>query len=80
METTRIPPNLSHQHLMAPDDNERPLQGIAKQPTPAERVITLREWLTVLVLCYVNLINYMDRFTIAGELPPNDVSIFIFNI
>lgn len=24
-------------------------------------------WFTVAVLCFVNLINYMDRFTIAGE-------------
>lgn len=25
------------------------------------------EWFTVSVLCFVNLINYMDRFTIAGK-------------
>lgn len=24
-------------------------------------------WFTVIVLCFVNLINYMDRFTIAGR-------------
>lgn len=29
--------------------------------------ISATEWFTVLVLCFVNLINYMDRFTIAGE-------------
>lgn len=29
--------------------------------------ISYQEWFTVGVLCYVNLINYMDRFTIAGE-------------
>lgn len=29
--------------------------------------ITYQEWFTVVVLCFVNLINYMDRFTIAGE-------------
>lgn len=29
--------------------------------------ITLQEWFTVGVLCFVNLINYMDRFTIAGK-------------
>jgi hypothetical protein len=29
--------------------------------------ITSAQWLTVFVLCYVNLINYMDRFTIAGK-------------
>ena len=25
-----------------------------------------RALLTVLILCYVNLLNYMDRFTVAG--------------
>lgn len=29
--------------------------------------ITYSEWFAVGVLCFVNLINYMDRFTIAGE-------------
>lgn len=29
--------------------------------------ITRQEWFTVIVLCFVNLINYMDRFTIAGK-------------
>ncbi|XP_037041288.1 protein spinster isoform X3 [Bradysia coprophila] len=33
--------------------------------------ISATEWFTVLVLCFVNLINYMDRFTIAGVL--NDI-------
>ncbi|XP_021952664.1 protein spinster isoform X2 [Folsomia candida] len=30
--------------------------------------ITKSQWLTVAVLVYVNLINYMDRFTLAGIL------------
>lgn len=30
--------------------------------------ITCAEWFSVGVLCFVNLINYMDRFTIAGKL------------
>jgi len=29
--------------------------------------ITKTQWLTVIILCYVNLINYMDRFTLAGK-------------
>lgn len=29
--------------------------------------VTLSEWITIIILCFVNLINYMDRFTIAGE-------------
>ncbi|XP_076269936.1 lysolipid transporter protein spinster isoform X2 [Rhynchophorus ferrugineus] len=30
--------------------------------------VTWKEWVSVGVLCYVNLINYMDRFTVAGVL------------
>ncbi|KAF7274132.1 hypothetical protein GWI33_013188 [Rhynchophorus ferrugineus] len=30
--------------------------------------VTWKEWVSVGVLCYVNLINYMDRFTVAGKM------------
>lgn len=33
------------------------------------RQVSRADWITVIVLCYVNLINYMDRFTVAGILP-----------
>jgi hypothetical protein len=29
--------------------------------------VTKSQWFTVAVLCFINLINYMDRFTIAGK-------------
>lgn len=29
--------------------------------------MTTSQWVTVLILCFVNLINYMDRYTIAGK-------------
>ena len=29
--------------------------------------VSTRQWITVAVLVYVNLINYMDRLTIAGK-------------
>ncbi|XP_076232226.1 lysolipid transporter protein spinster isoform X2 [Calliopsis andreniformis] len=32
------------------------------------RLISKSDWVTVGVLCFVNLINYMDRFTVAGVL------------
>ena len=35
--------------------------------TTTRRKMTKTEKITVGVLCFVNLINYMDRFTIAGE-------------
>ncbi|XP_012537066.1 protein spinster isoform X2 [Monomorium pharaonis] len=40
-----------------------------KETMPSElRSISAADWFTVAVLCFVNLINYMDRFTIAGML------------
>ncbi|CAH1963060.1 unnamed protein product [Acanthoscelides obtectus] len=54
-----IPQNNSQQELVrdaeeAGEENERSL-----------RDLKFREWVAVFVLCFVNLINYMDRFTIA---------------
>ncbi|XP_051987963.1 protein spinster homolog 1-like [Xyrauchen texanus] len=43
----------------------------------ASGVSNRRAILTVIVLCYINLLNYMDRFTVAGVLP--DIEHF-FNI
>ncbi|XP_056257845.1 protein spinster homolog 1-like isoform X2 [Seriola aureovittata] len=37
-----------------------------ESPSGVSRV---RALLTVLILCYINLLNYMDRFTVAGVLP-----------
>ena len=36
-------------------------------PVEAPRRVTRGQIITVSILCFVNLINYMDRFTIAGE-------------
>ena len=27
-----------------------------------------KRWLSVFILCYINLINYMDRYTVAGKI------------
>uniref|UniRef100_A0A1L8DE93 Putative sugar transporter/spinster transmembrane protein n=2 Tax=Nyssomyia neivai TaxID=330878 RepID=A0A1L8DE93_9DIPT len=67
----------SSQQLMPPDtasvtaslesgDQDKP--QISYQYTGGLRSIGKQEWFTVFVLCFVNLINYMDRFTIAGVL------------
>ncbi|XP_034188223.1 lysolipid transporter protein spinster isoform X2 [Osmia lignaria lignaria] len=32
------------------------------------RMVSRNDWITIFVLCFINLINYMDRFTIAGVL------------
>ncbi|XP_026840879.1 protein spinster isoform X3 [Drosophila persimilis] len=78
-----IPPTYSSQQLMPSDsdsmEEERQLRptGTAANlgaglglPTVPTRLSAVgrSQWFTVSVLCFVNLINYMDRFTIAGVL------------
>lgn len=41
--------------------------GLNNGDEPSTKV-TCMQWITVMILCFVNLINYMDRFTIAGNL------------
>ncbi|KAI3359821.1 hypothetical protein L3Q82_013827, partial [Scortum barcoo] len=43
--------------------------GQRSQEESASGVSRVRALLTVLILCYINLLNYMDRFTVAGVLP-----------
>jgi len=79
MEPTGIPPNNSHQHLMNEDGDSvdtvvPPLTSNSTDPrtgakgNTVENGITKRQILTVVVLCFVNMINYMDRYIIAGIL------------
>ncbi|XP_013098688.1 protein spinster isoform X2 [Stomoxys calcitrans] len=71
-----IPSTCSSQQLMpssdsdSVDDTERQRQNSTtiNCAPGARRCITRSQWFTVGVLCFVNLINYMDRFTIAGVL------------
>uniref|UniRef100_UPI0037E8CA6E protein spinster homolog 1 isoform X2 n=1 Tax=Semicossyphus pulcher TaxID=241346 RepID=UPI0037E8CA6E len=43
--------------------------GQGAQEESPSGVSKVRAVLTVLILCYINLLNYMDRFTVAGVLP-----------
>lgn len=38
-----------------------------EEEEPASGVSSVRALLTVFILCYINLLNYMDRFTVAGN-------------
>lgn len=54
------------------DDSEAEEPGARHQDEEAEPVSGVsvtRARLTVAILCYVNLLNYMDRFTVAGRWP-----------
>jgi hypothetical protein len=68
---TNFPSTHSSQQLM-PSDSD----SICEDPrnTTEERTeegsfgtVKYKEWMCVITLCFINLINYMDRFTIAGE-------------
>lgn len=77
MEPTNIPSNNSHQELMSGGDECDSLRTVPSLTSVADIAgnrtqrccyrISVGEWLTIIILCYVNLINYMDRFTIAGK-------------
>lgn len=78
MEPTNIPSNNSHQELMPGDDECDSLRTVPSLTSVADIAgnrtrrcgnrISVGECLTIIILCYVNLINYMDRFTIAGRV------------
>lgn len=73
----------SSQQLMQPDEDSvttRSLSGdghddnktLEQQHSRASlSSVTGKQWFTVAVLCFINLINYMDRFTIAGKFIVN---------
>ncbi|KAK9295961.1 hypothetical protein QLX08_009863 [Tetragonisca angustula] len=66
-------PNVStYEYHMVNAENaqntSRERRGVKRQIFSDIRMISRIDWITVSVLCFVNLINYMDRFTIAGML------------
>lgn len=70
MDQSGITPNTSNQQLVTNSDNDSAtalLQEKQARRRETLRDVTLREFMTVGVLCFVNLINYMDRFTLAGK-------------
>ncbi|XP_015110235.1 protein spinster isoform X3 [Diachasma alloeum] len=69
MENNGIPSNVSRQHLVVNDEPADNISGDDKGVEVMEdRRVSRKEWVTVVVLCFVNLINYMDRTTIPGIL------------
>ncbi|XP_065347912.1 protein spinster isoform X2 [Cloeon dipterum] len=70
MEPKGIPSNSSNQQLVSGDESDG--YPSDSSPSPRPNTINIRvtrsQWVTVAILCFVNLINYMDRFTVAGVL------------
>lgn len=69
MVDNRTPINSENKYGAVNTDQDNPRETRVKETMPSElRSVSVADWITVAVLCFVNLINYMDRFTIAGEL------------
>jgi valyl-tRNA synthetase len=71
---SNIPSTHSSQHLVNADaesvlteEDAKSLSRRTRQTESSLSTVTKTQWFTVAVLCFINLINYMDRFTIAGE-------------
>ncbi|CAH0563338.1 unnamed protein product [Brassicogethes aeneus] len=64
MDTDIITQNNSSAELVRPDTND---EGDNSAPERL-RDVKLKDWVAVAILCFINLINYMDRFTLAGIL------------
>lgn len=70
MDQSGITPNTSNQQLVSNSDNDSAtalLQEKQSRRRETLRDVTFLEYMTVGILCFVNLINYMDRFTLAGK-------------
>lgn len=75
-----IPPTQSSQQLISCQDSENislqtsvdedfltNLRNNDVQVDDTRTSLSKRNLFTITVLCFINLINYMDRFTIAGK-------------
>lgn len=76
-QVSNIPSTYSSQQLMNNQDGESIITDLEDTKSLGRRSrengnngfrdVSSKEWFTVAVLCFINLINYMDRFTIAGK-------------
>lgn len=63
-----IPQNHSQAELLhSGGDNTQSAGENAEVEVKTFKDVTTRQWIAIFILCFVNLINYMDRFTIAGQ-------------
>lgn len=71
MDQSGITPNTSNQQLVINSDNES-ATALLQEKQARRRTnlsdVTVTEYMTIGILCFVNLINYMDRYTLAGLL------------
>jgi hypothetical protein len=61
-----LEPNMKGSGVPVFIQNSSQDSGINTPTRKTPNYITRTQWITVAILTYVNLINYMDRYTIAG--------------
>ncbi|KAH9376388.1 hypothetical protein HPB48_014677 [Haemaphysalis longicornis] len=65
MHPTMVPPEMDESDLTA---DELPPEVSSSSPVAADRSRRFFEYASVAILFFINLINYMDRYTVAGVL------------
>ena len=59
----------SHEGQLRPNDSEESIE--VKKNVKSPNFVSRQDWMTLAILTFVNLINYMDRYTIAGKYLTN---------
>ena len=59
----------SHEGQLRPNDSEESIE--VKKNVKSPNFVSRQDWMTLAILTFVNLINYMDRYTIAGKYLKN---------
>ena len=52
---------------LRPNSSEESIAAGTKSHIKSPNHVSKQEWITLSILTFVNLINYMDRYTIAGK-------------
>lgn len=74
MDQNGITPNTSNQQLVANSDSNSATALLHEKQTRRRETLSdipFIEFMSVGILCFINLINYMDRFTLAGKFEMN---------
>ena len=65
-------PNMKGSHVPVFIEGSSQESGINTPTRRTPNHVSRTQWITVAILTYVNLINYMDRYTIAGNVSPSN--------
>lgn len=66
--TPALPSNQSSQQLVNSGEEVCEENSDTVIESVEDSRVSFKEWVAVTILCFVNLINYMDRYTLAGKI------------